>query len=126
MIRRPPRSTRTDTLFPYATLFRSLDGRESVGEETRRLDVDVPLARRLRHHIGARADEADAARVEPGIAAVDLGAGASGQLAVDPELAGGRPPRHVGRIDAEIGSTECRESVCQSGWLSGGGGPCKK
>src|SRR3546814_1388637 len=26
MIRRPPRSTRTDTLFPYTTLFRSLRG----------------------------------------------------------------------------------------------------
>src|SRR3546814_7777853 len=26
MIRRPPRSTRTDTLFPYTTLFRSLWG----------------------------------------------------------------------------------------------------
>src|SRR3546814_6601823 len=26
MIRRPPRSTRTDTLFPYTTLFRSTDG----------------------------------------------------------------------------------------------------
>src|SRR3546814_19630934 len=26
MIRRPPRSTRTDTLFPYTTLFRSGDG----------------------------------------------------------------------------------------------------
>src|SRR3546814_9257749 len=26
MIRRPPRSTRTDTLFPYATLFRSRQG----------------------------------------------------------------------------------------------------
>src|SRR3546814_16663612 len=25
MIRRPPRSTRTDTLFPYTSLFRSLD-----------------------------------------------------------------------------------------------------
>src|SRR3546814_20869074 len=25
MIRRPPRSTRTDTLFPYTTLFRSQD-----------------------------------------------------------------------------------------------------
>src|SRR3546814_20927038 len=25
MLRRPPRSTRTDTLFPYTTLFRSLD-----------------------------------------------------------------------------------------------------
>src|SRR3546814_6893523 len=31
MIRRPPRSTRTDTLFPYTTLFRSaVDG--EVGE----------------------------------------------------------------------------------------------
>src|SRR3546814_21054049 len=27
MIRRPPRSTRTDTLFPYTTLFRSYYGR---------------------------------------------------------------------------------------------------
>src|SRR3546814_18173541 len=26
MIRRPPRSTRTDTLFPYTTLFRSVPG----------------------------------------------------------------------------------------------------
>src|SRR3546814_16461268 len=26
MIRRPPRSTRTDTLFPYTTLFRSRSG----------------------------------------------------------------------------------------------------
>src|SRR3546814_7414414 len=29
MIRRPPRSTRTDTLFPYTTLFRSLFGLSS-------------------------------------------------------------------------------------------------
>src|SRR3546814_9030846 len=29
MIRRPPRSTRTDTLFPYTTLFRS-SGRKAV------------------------------------------------------------------------------------------------
>src|SRR3546814_3932422 len=28
MIRRPPRSTRTDTLFPYTTLFRSKQGGE--------------------------------------------------------------------------------------------------
>src|SRR3546814_20443241 len=27
MIRRPPRSTRTDTLFPYTTLFRSMQPR---------------------------------------------------------------------------------------------------
>src|SRR3546814_14718570 len=30
MILRPPRSTRTDTLFPYTTLFRSFDGTEAV------------------------------------------------------------------------------------------------
>src|SRR3546814_9759141 len=29
MIRRPPRSTRTDTLFPYTTLFRSRSARRS-------------------------------------------------------------------------------------------------
>src|SRR3546814_1568861 len=29
MRRRPPRSTRTDTLFPYTTLFRSRDGRST-------------------------------------------------------------------------------------------------
>src|SRR3546814_3044630 len=30
MIRRPPRSTRTDTLFPYTTLFRSSDAGASA------------------------------------------------------------------------------------------------
>src|SRR3546814_9919773 len=30
MLRRPPRSTRTDTLFPYTTLFRSPDGGQDV------------------------------------------------------------------------------------------------
>src|SRR3546814_11852102 len=37
MIRRPPRSTRTDTLFPYTTLFRSLDLAE--GKKLRDLAV---------------------------------------------------------------------------------------
>src|SRR3546814_5800019 len=31
MIRRPPRSTRTDTLFPYTTLFRSLPAAGAAG-----------------------------------------------------------------------------------------------
>src|SRR3546814_3923724 len=35
MIRRPPRSTRTDTLFPYTTLFRSF------GQALRRIDQRV-------------------------------------------------------------------------------------
>src|SRR3546814_8008397 len=32
MIRRPPRSTRTDTLFPYTTLFRSYRRNRGMGE----------------------------------------------------------------------------------------------
>src|SRR3546814_16342630 len=39
MIRRPPRSTRTDTLFPYTTLFRS-PWRDQVAEEmTRQIEA---------------------------------------------------------------------------------------
>src|SRR3546814_6843000 len=38
MIRRPPRSTRTDTLFPYTTLFRSLGlGQEVLADHPERL-----------------------------------------------------------------------------------------
>src|SRR3546814_9236924 len=42
MIRRPPRSTRTDTLFPYTTLFRSERRRLPLEAAARRLGV-VPL-----------------------------------------------------------------------------------
>src|SRR3546814_8118158 len=35
MIRRPPRSTRTDTLFPYTTLFRSMAGVYAAIDATR-------------------------------------------------------------------------------------------
>src|SRR3546814_5194555 len=36
MIRRPPRSTRTDTLFPYTTLFRSIVQHRGRGIERQR------------------------------------------------------------------------------------------
>src|SRR3546814_13724905 len=43
MIRRPPRSTRTDTLFPYTTLFRSLRASASLRTLLRaRLPSDPP------------------------------------------------------------------------------------
>src|SRR3546814_17539673 len=43
MMRRPQISTRTDTLFPYTTLFRSVDGD---------LGAHVPV--RVRHRLGRR------------------------------------------------------------------------
>src|SRR3546814_15438236 len=41
MIRRPPRSTRTDTLFPYTTLFRSS---RSLKYARERIQFGVPIA----------------------------------------------------------------------------------
>src|SRR3546814_6223778 len=41
MIRRPPRYTRTDTLFPYTTLFRSEDAEGQVVQSTRQVGVKV-------------------------------------------------------------------------------------
>src|SRR3546814_11047493 len=44
MIRRPPRSTRTDTLFPYTTLFRSVHAVFNAA-------LDIPARRvRVLHH----------------------------------------------------------------------------
>src|SRR3546814_5043090 len=52
MIRRPPRSTRTDTLFPYTTLFRSVVGAEGhhpqvVAEEFHRMMIGGEARKRL-------------------------------------------------------------------------------
>src|SRR3546814_4264814 len=68
MIRRPPRSTRTDTLFPYTTLFRSFRiGLAEGGMQhcEGRLEVAEPFHRRLDEHVageegmpGAFADHA--------------------------------------------------------------------
>src|SRR3546814_2036478 len=56
MIRRPPRSTRTDTLFPYTTLFRSVAARADAQLERQisppRQDVDPRLS-----HSDARSEE---------------------------------------------------------------------
>src|SRR3546814_6299878 len=56
MIRRPPRSTRTDTLFPYTTLFRS----PGEGRPDRRRAVLLhPHFRRLRQPAISRRRQAD-------------------------------------------------------------------
>src|SRR3546814_10265248 len=44
MVRRPPRSTRTDTLFPYTTLFRSGLRLECVGLSFRLTQTICPYA----------------------------------------------------------------------------------
>src|SRR3546814_18810185 len=54
MIRRPPRSTRTDTLFPYTTLFRSHRQGEGRLGRPRRDGRDYPEPCRLARRPGTR------------------------------------------------------------------------
>src|SRR3546814_18605431 len=67
MLRRPPRSTRSDTLFPYTTLFRSRaiipDVRVCAGLDHRpatvlsRVDSVGCIVRTVTHGAGARSEE---------------------------------------------------------------------
>src|SRR3546814_18018195 len=59
MIRRPPRSTRTDTLFPYTTLFRSAGQEDGIaGAHRRRVRADgggcAVAVDGLARHVGSR------------------------------------------------------------------------
>src|SRR3546814_19602357 len=68
MIRRPPRSTRTDTLFPYTTLFRS-DAEDRVAGTLERAEAVAEVAglggAARRHGRGVEVDD-DAATAEVG------------------------------------------------------------
>src|SRR3546814_14040425 len=85
MILRPPRSTRTDTLFTYTTLFRSLVvlrvveafAHVDVAEEIRRNPLAVQLAAADGGivHIGYRPDVEERAPEHLGQAIGDLDAG---------------------------------------------------
>src|SRR3546814_2375452 len=55
MIRRPPRSTRTDTLFPYTTLFRSPLHLVAVGIDlSDQVEIDEAVVDRCHQRIGFR------------------------------------------------------------------------
>src|SRR3546814_17225020 len=98
MIRRPPRSTRTDTLFPYTTLFRStidavLAGGMawlSGGAQPQPLP-ELPLGRRGR-------DRADPRPVDRAALHPDAPHPA-GQGATDPRRRPAKPPRQKGHAD---------------------------
>src|SRR3546814_18595440 len=72
MIRRPPGSTRTDTLFPYPALVRSAQRQQRFGQQARRRDE--PLDRRVRRSLQA------VALLLPAGAGIDLTAGEGGEV----------------------------------------------
>src|SRR3546814_8102617 len=100
MIRRPPRSTRTDTLFPYTTLFRSASASSAAALPS---SVTGLLDRR-------RAGQLLAKLFEQVLVDLDLGApfGLGGELGHQ-LVAAGRPKRLRDRRDA------CRLDILGAG-----------
>src|SRR3546814_20820037 len=89
MIRRPPRSTRTDTLFPYTTLFRSTEraGKIVMGDSLRSIpnhEANRSAHARYIKPITAYAVLAAPTRIRPMM---------SGTLNVPARLEGSRPCR---------------------------------
>src|SRR3546814_15063269 len=74
MIRRPPRSTRTNTLFPYTTLFRSALVAESRGAH-RGLGACTPLAEFPKCGASRLKRDATVTDVSPWFSCVQQGAG---------------------------------------------------
>src|SRR3546814_16577126 len=71
MIRRPPRSTRTDTLFPYTTLFRSARHSVNLDQRIVRLRYAEPPTDNHMHKLGDGRIEIVSANKE--LASADLG-----------------------------------------------------
>src|SRR3546814_16590023 len=99
MIRRPPRSTRTDTLFPYTTLFRSALQGMSCASCVGRIESTI--------------------RAIPGVDDVAVNFGTErASVVFDPAVAS--PGAIVSAVEAigyqapeQIGRASCRERVCQ-------------
>src|SRR3546814_17379966 len=75
MIRRPPRSTRTDTLFPYTTLFRSPDSAAATLEavtRARAAGIGVSLDGNWRGRLWDRWQPDPAAILTPIVAQANL------------------------------------------------------
>src|SRR3546814_11674507 len=124
MIRRPPRSTRTDPLFPYTTLVRSVEGvvharlqRPVRIEGVRHTQVEGRVAAQA-HRVG-RVVEAVAGALE---------AGAEGELAeravaVDATVVARAARQQVAPVGVvaavESGGASWRERWCHGGWICG-------
>src|SRR3546814_1592171 len=111
MIRRPPRSTRTDTLFPYTTLFRSA----AVGKHATR--VHLRNLRRIRTFV--RMAEPLSPRQQQIL-----------DFIADWSAAQGRPPT-LREIAAQLGLRQHSsaqvhvEALIRKGWLARGSQPGK-
>src|SRR3546814_20599438 len=101
MIRRPPRSTRTDTLFPYTTLFRSRH--TALRQPGRSLSRGLPPSRWL-----ALSSKADRGKRRPFRRHPDVVV----SLRANPPSEQTLSVPHLG-VSMKIGRASCRERVCK-------------
>src|SRR3546814_19446292 len=103
--RRPPRSTRTDTLFPYTTLFRLVSGE---------LDVDVVAARDQRQRT-----EIVTARLQPDLAIErPVAQEADGRFSLQDELAIGLKARRTQPVAAAALAQHAPPAPFDEGFLA--------
>src|SRR3546814_16990600 len=122
MIRRPPRSTRTDTLFPYTTLFRSASS--ASGEQVVLLterDAAMWLERQLRHRhrpLKALTQHVCQDRRALSVACVGVHSALPAKAPPTGRPASNRPSIQIAGFAfpkpvPEIGRASCRERGCQ-------------
>src|SRR3546814_15066846 len=126
MIRRPPRSTRTDTLFPYPPLFRSLVEADQVVPPAQRGDVCTGV---LVAHDPGPALEPPAEHAQQPLRPVDVALQRplvlvvlAGELVENPDLPAHRHERrHLDKPPRDSISTRARVYAhgCTSGWGRG-------
>src|SRR3546814_11578597 len=111
MIRRPPRSTRTDTLFPYTTLFRSKTGiRGKGGQMLKFAELEtLPDTRHL--HCTGYLDSGERVVVSFG---PEHGALEQKQVELAMREAGDLFPRPKRSAERRVGNE--RVSTCRSRW----------
>src|SRR3546814_14659155 len=110
MIRRPPRSTRTDTLFPYTTLFRSTGREDHPGPRLHLYGRGAERGRSLAREPSraslcqcSPAADFHAQSCPPDSPVSGVGGGGTGRAFRSAPLAQCK----------EIGRASCRERVCQ-------------
>src|SRR3546814_20224353 len=124
MIRRPPRSTRTDTLFPYTTLFRSQHFSQ-VSHELR-LSSDERLFGFLDYTAGVFHENFNTPSDLTNVTLVGI---QTGQYTIKPAPVVPTPVLRTGGSEepsffptmtshvSELGSASCRERALQSVWI---------
>src|SRR3546814_2653076 len=101
MIRRPPRSTRTDTLFPYTTLFRSSGG---CAARVRSCGHPLGVLQLPRRRVGCDGLRAGRGQGRPAL----LGRSRCGEARADPAIRADPEPAALGSNGALSAGLHCR------------------